>query len=228
MVKAFCRPYAYTFNEQSKMATALTPQSESHVTDGEPETAVSASLQKIKSIKNQHTHLFIFICYFIKSQTCDSFVNHFDGHFAYLKTFDLSFNTTDHQILLSRLNSVFGIQSSGFSHISQTDISSLQSIIRLRHHHSSCSVCLSVLYTTPLSDIIANHSVNHQFFADDTQFQKSAPLGEVTNLTKELNACTDDRKTWMTITQHLSWKNCTGFLFQNVLSIKSLVCVSVL
>ena len=27
---------------------------------------------------------------------------------------------------------------------------------------------------------------------------------------------------------HLSWKNCTGFPFQNVLSIKSLVCVSVL
>ena len=28
MVRAFCRPYAYTFNEQSKMATALTPQTE--------------------------------------------------------------------------------------------------------------------------------------------------------------------------------------------------------
>ena len=48
---------------------------------------------------------------------------------------------------------------------------------------------LFVLYTTPLSDIIANHS-----FADDTQLQKSAPLNEVTNLTKELNACTDNIK----------------------------------
>ena len=60
---------------------------------------------------------------------------------------------------------------------------------------------LFVLYTTPLSDILANHSVNHQLFADDTQLQKSAPLGEVTNLTKELNACTDDIKTWMTENQ---------------------------
>ena len=60
---------------------------------------------------------------------------------------------------------------------------------------------LFVLYTTPLSDIIANHSVNHQLFADDTQLQKSAPLSEVTNLTKELNACTDDIKTWMTENQ---------------------------
>ena len=55
---------------------------------------------------------------------------------------------------------------------------------------------LFVLYT-PISYIIANHSVNHQLFADDTQLQKSAPLSEVTNLTKELSACTDDIKTWM-------------------------------
>ena len=60
---------------------------------------------------------------------------------------------------------------------------------------------LGPMYTTPLSDIIANHSVNHQLFADDTQLQKSDPLSEVTNLTKELNACTDDIKTWMTENQ---------------------------
>ena len=54
---------------------------------------------------------------------------------------------------------------------------------------------LFVLYTTPLSDIIANHSVNHQLFANDTQLQKSAPLCEVTNLAK------DDIKTWMTENQ---------------------------
>ena len=59
---------------------------------------------------------------------------------------------------------------------------------------------LFVLYTTPLSGIIANHSVNHLLFVDDTQLQKSAPPSEVTNLTKELNACTDI-KTWMTENQ---------------------------
>ena len=60
------------------------------MTDGEPETAVSAILQKIKSIKNQHKHFSSFFN-FIKSQTSDSFVNHFDGHFAYLKTLDFYF-----------------------------------------------------------------------------------------------------------------------------------------
>ena len=63
------------------------------MTDGEPETAVSASLKKIKSIKNQHNFFIFFIFYFIKSQTSDSFVKHFDGHFAYLKTLDFSFKT---------------------------------------------------------------------------------------------------------------------------------------
>ena len=29
--------------------------------------------------------------YFIKSETSVSFVNHFDGHFAYLKTLDFYF-----------------------------------------------------------------------------------------------------------------------------------------
>ena len=46
--------------------------------------------QKIKSIKNPIKQKQI-IFYFIKSETSDSFVNHFDGHFAYLKTLDFYF-----------------------------------------------------------------------------------------------------------------------------------------
>ena len=74
------------------MATALTPQTD--VTSGKSrdwrrtETVVSASLQKIKSIKKLNQ---TFIFYFIKSETSDSFVSHFDGHFAYLKTLDFYF-----------------------------------------------------------------------------------------------------------------------------------------
>ena len=128
---------------------------------------------------------------------------------------DLSaaFDTLDHQILLSRLNSVFGIQSTALqwfhSYLSDryqsTSVNnSSSSPSQLMYGVPQGSVLgpiLFVLYTTPLSDIIANHSVNHQLFADDTQLQKSAPLNEVTNLTKELNACTDNIKTWMTENQ---------------------------
>ena len=60
------------------------------MTDGEPKTVVSASLQKIKSIKNPIKHFLNFFN-FIKSETSDSFVSHFDGHLAYLKTLDFYF-----------------------------------------------------------------------------------------------------------------------------------------
>ena len=89
------------------------------MTDGEPETVVSASLQKIKSIKNRIKLFFFFFFFFlllffikkkkiIKSETSDSFVNHFDGHFAYLKTLDFYFKgarllTDDDELMLNVL-----------------------------------------------------------------------------------------------------------------------------
>ena len=50
------------------------------------------------------------------------------------------------------------------------------------------------------------------------------------NLSTKFRTLLQDLFSWypVTTTQHLSWKNCTGFPFQNVLSIKLLVCVSVL
>ena len=69
------------FTEESKMATALTPQTD--VTSGET---------YIKSIKNPIKQNKKSIFYLIKSETSDSFVNQSDGHFAYLKTLDFYFN----------------------------------------------------------------------------------------------------------------------------------------
>ena len=92
MVRAFCRPHAYTFNEQldGNRTDSLDWRHfrESHVTDGEQSWP---AYKKIKSIKNQ-LKLFFHFFYFIKSETSDSFVNHFNGHFAYLKTLDFPFN----------------------------------------------------------------------------------------------------------------------------------------
>ena len=42
---------------------------------------------------------------------------------------------------------------------------------------------------------------------------------------RPFSSCSCLHKHPVTTTQHLSWKNCTGFPFQNVLNIKSLVCV---
>ena len=138
-----------------------------------------------------------------------------NDNISVLLLLDLSatFDTLDHQILLSRLNSVFGIQSTALQWF-HSYLSDRYQSTSVNNSSSSPSQLMSgvpqgsvlgpilfVLYTTPLSEIIVNHSVNHQLFADDTQLQKSAPLNEVTNLTKELNACTDNIKTWMTENQ---------------------------
>ena len=40
---------------------------------------------------------FYFFFFFIKSETSGSFVNHFDGHFAYLKTLDFYFKFKEKQ-----------------------------------------------------------------------------------------------------------------------------------
>ena len=116
-------------------------------------------------------------------------------------------------ILFLCVNSVFGIQSTALQWF-HSYLSDRYQSTSVNNSSSSPSQpmysvpqgsvlgpILFILYTTPLSDIIANHSVNHQLFADDTQLQKSAPLNEVTNLTKELNACTNNIKTWMTENQ---------------------------
>ena len=67
-----------------------------------------------------------------------------------------------------------------------------------------CSVLgpvLFVLYTNPLSDIIASHSVNQQLFADDTQLQKSTPPNDEQSLARDLPLCTDDIKSWVCSSQ---------------------------
>ena len=123
---------------------------------------------------------------------------------------DLSaaFDIIDYQILLSRLETVFGIRSTALQWFRSYLLDRNQCVVVNNSGFSSSPVMfgvpqgsvsgpvLFVLYTTPLSDI-ANHSVNHQPFTDDTQLQKSTPPNDVQSLTHDLQSCTDDIKAWM-------------------------------
>ena len=128
---------------------------------------------------------------------------------------DLSaaFDTIDHQILLSRLETVFGLRSTALQWFRSYLLDKNQCVVVNNSASSSYPVMfgvpqgsmlgpvLFVLYTTPLSDIIANHSVNYQRFADDTQLQKSTPPNDMQRLTHDLQSCTDDIKAWMSNNQ---------------------------
>ena len=89
----------------------------------------------------------------------------------------------------------------------------------------SSHVWCSTGYTTPFSDIIANHSVNHQLLADDTQLQKSTPPNDVQSLTHDLQSCTDDIKAWMCNTQLKLNEDKTEAILFSTLSLSSRHCL---
>ena len=156
MVRALCQPHAYTFNEQSKMATTLTPQTD--VTSEKvtwlmenPRQQSRAAYRKQKLIKNEHKHL----SFFILSQTSDLFVSHFDGHFAYLKTLDFSFTNWNMKIHQNRPD-VWAMISlvSARLHFQWTEWEMLLSQLCCEHSDKTASKCLNLCYICPTYNTI--------------------------------------------------------------------------
>ena len=56
---------------------------------------------------------------------------------------------------------------------------------------------LFVFYTTPLSDVIERHSIQHHSFADGTQLRKLAPPHHVSELVQSMQEGIHDVKVWM-------------------------------
>ena len=96
---------------------------------------------------------------------------------------DLSaaFDTIDHQILLDRLSSWFGIGGSvlswvhsyltsrTFSVSTNKQLSLPSPILYGVPQGSVLGLLLFIMYTTPLSHLIKSHSINHHLYADDMQ-----------------------------------------------------------
>ena len=56
---------------------------------------------------------------------------------------------------------------------------------------------LFTLYSQPFSNIIQKHQFDYHKCADDTEYQKAAPLSDFSQVSRETTACVADVKVWM-------------------------------
>ena len=135
------------------------------------------------------------------------------GEITLLVLLDLSaaFDTVDHSILLSRMNSYFGIggvaldwfQSylSGRTYCVRIDnVTSVTSQLKYGLPQGSVlGPILFSMYTSPTADIIRKHGLKYHCYADDTQIYISVDptQSNVNNAIEQIEACLDELRQWM-------------------------------
>ena len=135
-----------------------------------------------------------------------------NGQESVLVLLDMSaaFDTIDHNILLHRLQTRFGIEGTVIKWFSSYLHDRTQSV--LINGSESNSHCLeygvpqgSVLgppeytfYTSPISDIISSHKVDHMIYADDTQLYLSFTPSERSSAIQRLERCVSAVMDWAT------------------------------
>ena len=124
---------------------------------------------------------------------------------------DLSaaFDTIDHEIILSRLSSKFGLHDTVLNWF-RSYLSNRKQFVLVNDMKSDTTTLqfgvpqgsvlgpvLFIMYTTPLTPIIHSHSVHHEMFADDTQLELSDYPENYDSITSRLQNCVSDVKKWM-------------------------------
>ena len=133
------------------------------------------------------------------------------GNLCILTLLDLSaaFDTIDHDILLSRLGTSFGISGSVHRWI-KSYLSNRTNRVKVLENYSSTTVLefgvpqgsvlgpiLFTLYTEPLADIIKLFKFMYHFYADDSQSYKSVSLSNLLIEIHRIEECINYLQNWM-------------------------------
>ena len=145
---------------------------------------------------------------------CNDILSALDNkNVAILSLLDLSaaFDTIDHSILLSRLQTSFGISGSVLSCFESYFSGRFQSVSvdgtlatpsPLLYGVPQGSVLgpiLFVLHTYPLFTIVDTHLLSHHSFSDDNQLYVTGPASELSNLVSSTQSCISQLKSWTTV-----------------------------
>ena len=134
-----------------------------------------------------------------------------NGKVTALTLLDLSsaFDTIDHNILITRLSTCYGISGTALSWFTSY-LTDRRQAIKIGNCFSdtlptSCGVpqgsvlgpLLFTLYTTPLSSVIQGHNLDHHLYADDTQIYISLTTSDTCHSLNQLSDCLQDVSLWM-------------------------------
>ena len=125
---------------------------------------------------------------------------------------DLSaaFDTIDHKILVSRLNTYFGLTDCALSFMISYLQDRSQSVCIGDTKSESTPVCTGVpqgsvlgpllfsMYTTPLTNVLSSAGVSFHFYADDTQIYLSFPPNDSILNLLQLSGILDTVHSWLT------------------------------
>ena len=133
------------------------------------------------------------------------------GDVTVLTLLDLSaaFDTVDHEILFSTLQTHFGIFGTALSWFKSYLSNRTQSVF-IDNQKSDSKILvfgvpqgsvlgpiLFLMYTKPLLQSIDNQNIKNQSFADDTQLYRSSKPSDVTESIKNIETCIQGVKGWM-------------------------------
>ena len=134
-----------------------------------------------------------------------------NGKVTALTLLDLSaaFDTIDHNILITRLSTWYGISGTALSWFTSY-LTDRQQAIKIGNCFSdmlptSCGVpqgsvlgpLLFTLYTTPLNSVIQGHNLDHHLYPDDTQIYISLTTPDACRSLNQLRDCLQDVSLWM-------------------------------